>query len=310
MKIRRTVATAVIAGLSAASLTGVATAAPTPAPATQNAPATADEPAATTDAEEPGKEEPGKTEKPGEPKKPGETKKPGEPNEVVGSIADLLAYLPGLLPGDSEVAGSAEGAELPQDLDQLAGSASELLSSGDSTTTTEPSTGEGEADAATSTAPSEGEADAADATGQAEKPDAATSTAPSEDADKDSALGTDGADKPEGAERAGAQGAANGGGTAGAANAEGAKDADKVTVPAADTKPVSGDAKAAAERVIEEQETKAGHDLVEVNFVDDKTAFISLAETFDQQADADALKEIAQALHDNGFTVTAERSAR
>lgn len=155
MKIRHTVATAVIAGLSAASLTGVATAAPTPAPAAQNAPATADEPAATTDAEEPGKEEPGKTEK------PGETKKPGEPNEVVGSIADLLAYLPGLLPGDSEAAGSAEGAELPQDLEQLAGSASELLSSGNTTTTTEPSTGEGEADAG-------------DATGQAEKPDAAT----------------------------------------------------------------------------------------------------------------------------------------
>lgn len=286
MKIRRTVATAVIAGLSAASLNGVATAAPTPAPVAQNAPATADEPAATTDAEEPGKTE-----------KPGETKKPGEPNEVVGSIADLLAYLPGLLPGDSEVAGSAEGAELPQGLEQLAGSASELMSSGTSTTTTEPSTGEGEADAA-------------DATGQAEKPDAATSTAPSEDADEDSALGTDGADQPEGAERAGAQGAANGGGAAGAANAEGTEDADKVTVPAADTKPVSGDAKAAAERVIEEQETKAGHDLVEVNFVDDKTAFISLAETFDQQADADALKEIAQALHDNGFTVTAERSAR
>ncbi|MCX2163689.1 prolipoprotein diacylglyceryl transferase [Corynebacterium auriscanis] len=308
MKIRRTVATAVIAGLSAASLNGVATAAPTPAPVAQNAPATADEPAATTDAEEPGKTE-----------KPGETKKPGEPNEVVGSIADLLAYLPGLLPGDSEAAGSAEGAELPQDLEQLAGSASELLSSGDSTATPEPSTGEGEADAATSTAPSEGEADAADATGQAKKPDAATSTAPSEDADEDSALGTDSADKPEGAERAGAQGAANGGGTAGtangggtagAANTEGAKDADKVTVPAADTKPVSGDAKAAAERVIEEQETKAGHDLVEVNFVDDKTAFISLAESFDQQADADALKEIAQALHDNGFTVTAERSAK
>ncbi|WJY73813.1 hypothetical protein [Corynebacterium auriscanis] len=291
MKIRHTVATAVIAGLSAASLTGVATAAPTPAPAAQNAPATADEPAATTDAEEPGKEEPGKTEK------PGETKKPGEPNEVVGSIADLLAYLPGLLPGDSEAAGSAEGAELPQDLEQLAGSASELLSSGNTTTTTEPSTGEGEADAG-------------DATGQAEKPDAATSTAPSEDADQDSALGTDGADKPEGAERAGAQGAANGGGAAGAANGEGVEDADKVTVPAADTKPVSGDAKAAAERVIEEQETKAGHDLVEVNFVDDKTAFISLAESFDQQADADALKEIAQALHDNGFTVTAERSAK
>ncbi|KGM18068.1 hypothetical protein MA47_10450 [Corynebacterium auriscanis] len=62
--------------------------------------------------------------------------------------------------------------------------------------------------------------------------------------------------------------------------------------------------------MIEEQETKAGHDLVEVNFVDDKTAFISLAESFDQQADADALKEIAQALHDNGFTVTAERSAK
>ncbi|WP_426716252.1 hypothetical protein ACEN19_07405 [Corynebacterium auriscanis] len=290
MKIRRTVATAVIAGLSAASLTGVATAAPTPAPAAQNAPATADEPAATTDAEEPGKTE-----------KPGETKKPGEPNEVVGSIADLLAYLPGLLPGDSKAAGSAEGAELPQDLEQLAGSASELLSSDNTTTTTEPSTGESEG---------EGEADAADATGQAEKPDAATSTAPSEDADEDSALGTDGADQPEGAERAGAQGAANGGGAAGAANAEGTEDADKVTVPAADTKPVSGDAKAAAERVIEEQETKAGHDLVEVNFVDDKTAFISLAETFDQQADADALKEIAQALHDNGFTVTAERSAR
>lgn len=291
MKFRRTAATAVIAGLSAVSLNGVANAAPSAGTPTLEAPATKETPTDATPADEKNSEnkgEAGQSDKntPAKDKTTAKSELPNDPKEIVGSIADLLAFLPGLLPAGAEGADSAQSldeAKLPQDFDELLGSASDLLSSGASGETEAPkdsvTTGE-----STAEAPSTGK--------------------PTEDAVNPEAKNTEAeGDKTEAA-NAGNTGAANTGNTGDAENA------DKVTVPAADDKPVSADSKAAAERVIEAQEKKAGHDLVDVNFKDDKTAFISLAETFDQKADAEALKEIAQALHDNGFTVSAERNAK
>lgn len=283
MKIRRTAATAVIAGLSAVGLNGVATAAPVETKPAQEA-AAADDTSGATRAET---EATDKADKPADGKKPDTAEGlPKDPKEIVGSIADLLAFLPGLLPADAQggaaSAKSLEDGKLPQNAEELLGSASDLLSSGaageseapSETTGASESAGAGEAGAPTTAATETNGASAADETTDAAAPKA-SETAPA----------TDGATEAE------------------------TDDADKVTVPAADGKQASTAGKAAAERVIEEQEKKAGHALVEVNFVDDKTASISLAETFDQEADADALKEIAQTLHDNGFTVTAERVA-
>ncbi|MGV0408948.1 hypothetical protein [Corynebacterium resistens] len=294
MKFRRTAATAVIAGLSAVSLNGVANAAPSAGTPTLEAPATDGKltdakPSNEENSENKGEADQSDKNKPATDKTTAKSELPNDPKEIVGSIADLLAFLPGLLPAGAEGADSAKSldeAKLPQDFDELLGSASDLLSSGASGETEAPK------DSATTGKPT------------AEAP---STGKPTDDAVTPEAKNTEAeGDKTEDA-KAGDTGAASAGNTG---NTGDAGNADKVTVPAADNKPVSADGKAAAERVIEEQEKKAGHDLVDVNFKDDKTAFISLAETFDQKADAEALKEIAQALHDNGFTVSAERNAK
>ena len=239
MKFRRFTTTAVLAGLSAVSLHGVANAEPDQTQPAHAAPAN---PSETTDKAD--KDKTKDDQKTDENKPSGKDGLTNDPKEVLGSIADLLAFLPGVLPQGEDSAqatdgNSAQGSKLPQNLDELSGSASDLLSSNDKS------------------APSD------------------STTKPADVASEDEAA-----------------------------------DTEKVTVPAKDEKPVLPTGKAAAERVIAQKEKEAGHDLVDVNFVDNKTASISLAETFDQQADADALKEIAQVLHDNGFTVTAERSAK
>lgn len=261
MKFRRITTTVLLAGLSAASLHGVANAEPDQTQPTQETPATPSKAKAQDKSD--------KTQEKGDKKaddsKPtGKDSLPNDPKEVLGSIADLLSFLPGLLPQNEDGAQATDGndseksSELPQNPDELSDSASELLSSGNK-------------DSAS---------------------DSAGEKTPTENADKSASDG-ESATKP-----------------TKTASEDEAADTDKVTVPAKDEKPVLPTGKAAAERVIAQKEKEAGHDLVDVNFVDSKTAFISLAETFDQQADADALKEIAQVLHDNGFTVTAERSAK
>lgn len=270
MKFHRITTTALLAGLSAASLHGVANAEPDQTQPTQEAPATPSKAKAQGKSDKPQE----KGDKEADDSKPaGKDSLPNDPKEVLGSIADLLSYLPGLLPENEDGAQTTDGndsdkpSELPQNLDELSGSASELLSSGNKDSASDSSKDK-------------------TSTENADKP-ASTETADKPASDGDSATKptkTDSEDK--------------------------AADADKVTVPAKDEKPVLPTGKAAAERVIAQKEKEAGHDLVDVNFIDSKTAFISLAETFDQQADADALKEIAQVLHDNGFTVTAERSAK
>ena len=261
MKFRRITTTVLLAGLSAASLHGVANAEPDQTQPTQETPATPSKAKAQDKSD--------KTQEKGDKKaddsKPtGKDSLPNDPKGVLGSIADLLSFLPGLLPQNEDGAQATDGndseksSELPQNPDELSDSASELLSSGNK-------------DSAS---------------------DSAGKKTPTENADKSASDG-ESATKP-----------------TKTASEDEAADTDKVTVPAKDEKPVLPTGKAAAERVIAQKEKEAGHDLVDVNFVDSKTAFISLAETFDQQADADALKEIAQVLHDNGFTVTAERSAK
>ena len=63
----------------------------------------------------------------------------------------------------------------------------------------------------------------------------------------------------------------------------------------------------AVKRVLALEEQKAGHKLMDIQFIDGNRAHISFAPEYDLQKDNDALVNVTKALQINGFSVTADR---
>ena len=63
----------------------------------------------------------------------------------------------------------------------------------------------------------------------------------------------------------------------------------------------------AVKRVLALEEQKAGHKLMNIQFLDGKRAHISFAPQYDFQKDNDALVKVSKALELNGYSVTVDR---
>ena len=79
------------------------------------------------------------------------------------------------------------------------------------------------------------------------------------------------------------------------------------STPTTGTRPLIASGQNAVKRVLALEEQKAGHKLMDIQFIDGNRAHISFAPEYDLQKDNDALVNVTKALQINGFSVTADR---